>query len=571
MNIFCVDSPYANALRNLGHNVLAPKFEEGILYIPSVLEAHDFKPDLFIQHERLSARLILGGLHKIPCPTVFVSIDAHLNMFWHKFYGKLFDVVLTPHVSLYKALNKAERLPAVRRFAPTGYNHEFTPYAEREHTASFVGVLTKHRPARTDMVELLTKHCALYRPDSFLQHKDMLTLFANSAIVPNESIALEVNFRLFEAASCGALVISQDIGEDQNAHFTPGVECETYANALELIDKISYYIKNLEAAQKIGKAGWERVQKEHLPIHRAERLAASAKTSQYRASGEDANLYFYLTLLQMARIKSHPLPAEWFFKRWSELPKNSMASAAKLQLLLECSNPANAMYSSEYAEKYKIEANFILAEALKDNLHTGSLEFNLTAAMGAVLFGDLNMAKAFWLRQVQSLALQNADFVRFINQPLSSRYEHFVAWGKLLVKLGKCAQPGFGFRPDSGFIPASAFECALLAQNEAPKGRMEWLALMHSICSVERGFTYWDMGFLAQMSLAAPQNWQLQMQYGVSCIVNYRPDSGLFELAEARKTAIAAGEENSFISTLEAFASSRYISGALHKFNTAGL
>ncbi len=563
MNILCVDSPYAEELRAMGHNVLAPDFPEGVLHLPSILRMHNFQPDLLIQHERLSPRLILGGVEHMPCPTVFVSIDAHLNMFWHKYYARLFDMVLTPHLSLYRALDKRQRIPAVKRFGPKGYDFPFTPYAQREHDAVFVGVLTEHRPARMAMVNLLAEKCGLHRPEKHLNHQEMFDLFMRSRIIPNESIAREVNFRLFEGISCGSLVISQDIGEDQNAHFKPGTEFETYADALELVDKVKFYSANTEAAEKIGRAGWARVQREHLPAHRASQLAGCTKTSQYRAQGKTANFYFYLTLLQLARAGSHPMPVEWFLERWPEIEQNSLAHAARLGMLVEATCPKNAMYSQPRAVAYKDEAMALMALALKEARHADSLEFNLASAMCALFLDKPDLARAFWLRQLQNMRVNGLASAEFEGATLTDKYEHYLAWGKLLISLGRYAQPGFGFRCDTGFVPACAFECMLMAQDEAGPQRLEWLPEMTKICSAVPGFGYWGMGFLAEISLAAPDNWRKQADYAVSCLQNYRLDAGLHELAQAKAKAAQAGESAGFKTALEGIASSGYIRSVL--------
>lgn len=55
--------------------------------------------------------------------------------------------------------------------------------------------------------------------------------------LPNDCIAGEANYRLFEGASCGCLMLLPDIGGDQNSQFAPGKDFEPYANVLELIEK----------------------------------------------------------------------------------------------------------------------------------------------------------------------------------------------------------------------------------------------------------------------------------------------------------------------------------------------
>ena len=565
MNIFCIDCPYAKQLEALGHKVLAPEFTPGVIYLPSILQMHNFKPDLFIQYERLSARTFMGGIDKMPCPTVFVSVDSHLNMFWHKYYAKLFDLLLTPHVSLFNNLPKEERLPQVRRFGPGGYRQLFKSFDNRRHDLSFVGVLTEHRPARSAMVQLLAEKSALYSPDKFLPHEAMLELFADSRMIPNESIAREVNFRIFEAASCGSLVLSQNIGEDQNAHFEPGIEFETYDNALELVDKIRFYTKNQSAAADIGRAAWERVQSEHLPEHRAAQLAASAQAARRRAEGAEADISFWLTLAQMARNGTHPLPVQWFVDNHRHYDKDGLVAGMKLRLLMEGSHQGNPMFSHEFAGRYKEEAVETLRELLRSGDYADSLECNLAGAMASLALRHYGWAKAFWKRQTASPREQGSAAAYVARENMDGPYGHYMTWARLLMTMGRDAQVGFNFRMGLGILPGSAFECLVMAQSEAMPEQDSWLMEMHKICARVPGFAYWDMGLLAEISLKYPDRWIHQLQYGLSSIVNYRIEAGLFELVESRDKAVKSGEIDYFNTVLEGAPSSGYILAALMK------
>lgn len=565
MNILCIDCPYSRQLEALGHKVFAPDFPPGVIYLPGVLQINNFMPDLVIQHERLSARVIMGGLEKMPCPTIFVSVDSHLNMFWHKYYGRLFDLVLTPHVSLFGALSKDERLPHVRRIGPAGYQRPFRLFSQRPRDISFSGVLTEHRPARTAMVQMLAESVGLYTPDKMLPHGEMLDLFMQSRMIPNESIAREVNFRLFEGASCGALVFSQNIGEDQNAHFEPGFEFETYEHALELVDKIKFYRDNPDAAEAIGRAAWERVRAEHLPEHRAAQIVAAANTSRRRADGDDAAIYFWLTLAQMARNGTHPLPVKWFLAHQFAMRSSSLVDAMKLRLLMEGSHQGNPSYSHEHAARYKGEAARMLRDMLKAGTHSDSLDFNLAGAMAALALGRKGWARAFWLRQEEAAKKIGTEHVFVVSSRLESPYDHYIAWGKRLMAARRDANVGFNFRVGMGFLPGSAFECFVMAQREAQPEQTSWLAEMHRVCSRVPGFAYWDMGMLAEISLNNPDSWRDQLEYGVASLANYRIDAGMFEIFEARAKAEKSGETESYNTMLEAMPASGYILSALLK------
>jgi glycosyltransferase involved in cell wall biosynthesis len=66
----------------------------------------------------------------------------------------------------------------------------------------------------------------------------MLEFYDRSRIVPNESIFGEVNFRLFEAASCGCAVINPATPGLQDL-FIPGEEVAAYRDGAELADWVN--------------------------------------------------------------------------------------------------------------------------------------------------------------------------------------------------------------------------------------------------------------------------------------------------------------------------------------------
>ena len=93
MNIICISSSLANALRKTGHTVLARSPDPGLHALGNLLDAHNFKPepDLIFQDENLMPRVLFTDLPSFSCFKIFRSMDRQLNMFWHRHYGRLFD------------------------------------------------------------------------------------------------------------------------------------------------------------------------------------------------------------------------------------------------------------------------------------------------------------------------------------------------------------------------------------------------------------------------------------------------------------------------------------------------
>ncbi len=291
MNIVTVSCHLSRAFDSLGHRVLEFTPRGPFFNLLKAIEETGFEPDLVFQQEHLASRVFLQGLDQIHCPKIFWAVDAHLNLFWHRHYARLFDGLLTPHLSLVEPFS--ESLPPLGRLSWYGRKLDWIPFSKRKRHISFVGRITSARPRRHSAAAfLLERYDASIRTD--LPINGLLELYTETRLAPNESIAMEVNFRLLEAASCGCLVIGPDIGPDQDVLFTPGKEIETYGHVLELQAKLDYYSDNPDKAEPLARAAWTRVHAEHQPEHRAQAvlhfaqgLTASAATGPNRCVAGD--------------------------------------------------------------------------------------------------------------------------------------------------------------------------------------------------------------------------------------------------------------------------------------------
>ena len=72
----------------------------------------------------------------------------------------------------------------------------------------------------------------------------------------------QIRLRDFEAPMCGAFYL-MEYQEEIREFFRPGEEIETFKDARELTDKAAFYLKNDAARERIRRAGYERVQRDH--------------------------------------------------------------------------------------------------------------------------------------------------------------------------------------------------------------------------------------------------------------------------------------------------------------------
>lgn len=573
-----------------GHEVRVLRPGPGVFHLPGMLRNMDFSPDLFLQQENLGPRVYFGGLESLDCPTLFWAIDSHLNMFWQQWYALLFDVVLTPHVSLFEALPEIRRPKNLRRFSWPGQRREWIAHDQRGRAMSLCARLDRHRPVRTWLADLLRPR-GLYVTDG-LGMDAMMRLYDDSRVVPNECIANEVNFRLLEGASSGCLVLSPDVGEDQNALFTPGKEFLIYRDGLELLDLTAWAQKRPEAAEAVGRAAMRRVQAEHLPEHRAATMLELAPgLSLNRLTGRAADLAFWIALALQIRGRRMDLDAHAHARDglrlvralppWPDLPEplRPLVSHTLAQIMgLLAENPGASGDPGEAAGTELLpgggvpwpvdEALVFCRDLLADSERAGAssavssgspaaggafpapaqdsygaaphpartLELASAASAFALRQGLFSMALAFWVgyagREDKSLPRDAASLC--------------LRWASAWERRGVVLASGFGFVVEKGFLPESALHWLMFARAMAP-GETRLLARRGAeLLAGRRDLLALRIGYLADQCLAEPDNWRAQLEYGLACLRACRVEAGLFEVEEARQKAAKEGKSRLF-------------------------
>ncbi|MDR2574445.1 MAG: glycosyltransferase [Desulfovibrio sp.] len=561
MNILLIDvSPsIAQALTHMGHTTRTINPPPGIAPLPPILKqlsTEGFTPDILLQQESLGARLHLAGLEEAPCPSLFFAIDSHLNLFWQQWYSRLFDAVLTPHLSLFTALPAGCGHRAVYRFAWFGQRRQWLSHEKRSRFMSLCARRTKYRPLREWFVELLSQRgleCV-----NGLNHADMMRLYDDTRLVPNECIAWESNFRLLEAASAGCCVLSPDVGEDQNALLEPGKEFLVWQDGLELLDRVAWAKMRPGRTEKIGRAAFARINACHLPEHRARALLDVARSlPRNRTEGPFARLAFWLTTAKQLRNGVLPVNAHEHAKAglrlleslpgWESLPKDSRPivshSLAQCLILLalspQGSNDALCLCRSLAAGEPAGPA--------------ASLEVASVASALALREGDSPLARFFWAGrntegQLDADALRPEGGRRDMPK---SPVELCCRWAAVLRGDKKIAQVGFAFRPEEGALPECALEYLQFARRFIPEGA-DGDAMRRWVCDMERDMTEAPahlarhLNALDALSLLDPGNWRVRLAYGVACIKACLVEEGVCVIAAARKKALSAGQEHRF-------------------------
>jgi GT2 family glycosyltransferase/tetratricopeptide (TPR) repeat protein/2-polyprenyl-3-methyl-5-hydroxy-6-metoxy-1,4-benzoquinol methylase len=204
------------------------------------------------------------------CTSVFWAIDTHLDFARALHRARGFDLVFAAQKEgaerlLSSGIRACEWLPLA---CDSEVHRKLN--VEKQYDVGFVG-----REFRGMRQELLSRVREGF-PRSFIgqaPHTEMAGIYSRARIAVNCSLANDLNMRVFEAMSCGALLVTNRLkanGQEElfrdRVHL---VEYETVEEALALID---HYLEHEDERERIAKAGHEEVVTNHTYRVRMERL-----------------------------------------------------------------------------------------------------------------------------------------------------------------------------------------------------------------------------------------------------------------------------------------------------------
>ena len=229
LRILCLGAPLlVPALNRLGHRTLTvhpgshadlpTPHPHTVRHLLHRLDAADFKPDaLFCCDDGNMPQLL--DPQNAPWPAVRYSIDTYCNP-WHIPYSWGFDATLVAQKE-YVGLFSQEGMPAqwFPLFCPQ-FSLVESDFAERDIPVSFVGTLGhKNNPDREPFLKAFRAQHPLV-----VLSGDYRPIFGRSRIALNQTAASEVNFRCFEAMSCGAALLMETCGNGLEELFAPDQE-----------------------------------------------------------------------------------------------------------------------------------------------------------------------------------------------------------------------------------------------------------------------------------------------------------------------------------------------------------
>ena len=220
-------------------------------------------------------------LEKLPCPSVFYSIDSYCNP-WHVPFGHAFDAVLVAQKD-YVDIFAQNGIPA--RWLPLFFCSARPHYQQREERdipVVFVGNIgARNNPERGPFLEAFRRMHPLFATSG-----DYVPFFNRSQIVLNQTAAGELNFRCFEALACGAVLLMETCANGLEELFTPGTHIlPTYArgNALQAAATARAALSDPQALARIARRGRELVERKHTDVRRAADMLSLMKTLLHEA------------------------------------------------------------------------------------------------------------------------------------------------------------------------------------------------------------------------------------------------------------------------------------------------
>ena len=211
---------------------------------------------------------------RLKIPTAFYSMDPHAYRVQHvrRTHVETFDHVLVAqkdYLPFYKEAGCGEAI-----WLPLAADPEIfksTPMKEA-FDLCFVGTPRpgSERQSFLDQVKVKLEGYRTYFGGAFL--RDMVRIHNSSKTVLNRSNLGELTMRVFEALSCGRLLLTDRIGNGLRELFTDETHLIMYEDVDDLVELFKYYVERQDDRARIGHKGQEEVHAKHTYDQRADEI-----------------------------------------------------------------------------------------------------------------------------------------------------------------------------------------------------------------------------------------------------------------------------------------------------------
>jgi glycosyltransferase involved in cell wall biosynthesis len=237
--------------------------------------------DLFLYVEPLG--LIPTGMERAPFPTAAVLCDMHNHLPSRVQLARFFD-----HLFLYQR-------NYLSAFAEHPKDHvHWMPFAcdieavrplnlPRDLDVAFVGQLLTPDHERSRIVRQLALQWKV-NPARYYPQAEIPSIYSRAKIVLNLPLKDDLNFRTFEAMSCGAMLLTRRVANGQEVLFEEGRHYAAFSTEAELDAKIRYYLEHDDERERIAEAALDEVRAKHTLRLRLEQLLHTIRNDTQRVA-----------------------------------------------------------------------------------------------------------------------------------------------------------------------------------------------------------------------------------------------------------------------------------------------
>jgi len=281
--------------------------QPGVPYqeILNVLPSH-FSPDAILYWDDSTVPWC-PGFENAPVPKIFYSVDTHQHYRWHPQFAALFDKVFVAqkdYLNLFADFSPncewlslwATRLPAAEQSA-------------RDLDVVFVGTIDPVlHPERKRFFDTVGEKVSLT-----ITTGDYLVPYSRAKIVLNQVVNRDLNFRVFEALTSGALLLTPRIENGLPDLFTDGSDLVCYENGdpHDAIAKIQYYLQNESLRKQIAERGRSIARAQHTNNARAKKIADELRVIKIRKSPLKRYYSAFAYLAAYMTCRHQGLPWGW--------------------------------------------------------------------------------------------------------------------------------------------------------------------------------------------------------------------------------------------------------------------
>lgn len=227
------------------------------------------KPDIFFFIE--GPCYFPHGMEKLPIPTACYLIDVYIDIDVRLKESVFFDYIFV-----------AQR-DCVQKFKELGNNNvHWLPVAcdseihrkfglEKIYDIGFVGQIRKDCPKRIARLEKLAQKYRLNDYRKHYQPEEIARIYSQSKIVFNSSYRGDLNMRVFESLSSGAMLLTDRIENGLEGLFKDREHLVLYDDD-NLMNLADYYLRNDGEREEIAAAGHKLALARHTYDHRVEKI-----------------------------------------------------------------------------------------------------------------------------------------------------------------------------------------------------------------------------------------------------------------------------------------------------------